>query len=132
MNAKVLMAVTGSGLLLFVAIHMLGNLQIFLGQNVLNAYAKRLKDLPALLWMARGGLLALFAGHLALAVHLQRVNRRARPERYIVNDAVDTSLASRTMLTSGLVIFAFVIYHLLHFTLGVTDPASHRLTDAQG
>ena len=131
-SAKVLMAITGSGLVLFVAVHMLGNLQIYLGQDALNVYAKKLKDMPALLWVARSGLIALFAGHLALAAHLRRVNRRARAERYVVNDPVDTTLASRTMLTSGLVIFAFLIYHLLHFTLGVTDPSSHRLTDAQG
>ena len=131
-NAKLLMAITGSGLLLFVTVHMLGNLQIYLGQDALNTYAKKLKDMPALLWLARSGLIALFAGHLALAVHLRRVNRKARPKRYVVNDPVDTTLASRTMLTSGLVIFAFLIYHLLHFTLGMTDPASHRVTDAQG
>lgn len=131
-NAKLLMAFTGSGLLVFVTVHMLGNLQIYLGQDALNAYAKKLKDMPALLWLARLGLLALFSGHLALAAYLRRVNRLARPQRYVVNDLAQTTLASRTMLTSGLVIFAFLLYHLLHFTLGVTDAASHRLTDAQG
>ena len=131
-KAKLLMAITGSGLLLFVMVHMLGNLQIFLGQDALNAYAKKLKDMPALLWMARSGLIALFVGHLTVAAYLRRINRKARPQRYVVNDPVDTTLASRTMLTSGLVIFAFLIYHLLHFTLGVTDPASHGVTDAQG
>jgi succinate dehydrogenase / fumarate reductase cytochrome b subunit len=126
------MAITGSGLLLFVTVHMIGNLQIFLGHDALNAYAKKLKDMPALLWVARFGLIALFAGHLILAVYLRRVNHGARPQRYVISDPVDTTLASRTMLTSGLVIFAFLIYHLLHFTLGVTDPSSHRLTDTQG
>jgi len=131
-SAKLLMALTGSGLLLFVVAHMLGNLQIYLGQDVLNAYAKKLKDMPALLWVARSGLIAVFVGHLGLAIYLRQTNRKARPGRYVVNAPIDTTLASRTMLTSGLVIFAFLIYHLLHFTFGVTDPISHRLTDDQG
>ncbi len=131
-TVKTLMAVTGAGLILFVTIHMLGNLQIYLGQDALNDYAKKLKSMPLLLWTARGGLLAIFSLHLGLAFYLKRINRRARPFQYVVSDPVDTTLASRTMLSSGLVIFAFVIYHLLHFTLGITDPAHHELTDAAG
>ena len=83
--------------------------------------------MPLLLSTARSCLLALFALHLALAAYLKSVNRRARPDQYVFNDSVETSLASRTMLLSGLVIFAFVIYHLLHFTLGVTDSPGDRL-----
>ncbi len=131
-SAKLLMALTGTGLLIFVAAHMLGNLQIYLGQDKLNAYAKFLKGMPLLLWSARAGLIATFGLHLGLAVYLRRQNRRARPQGYVVDDPVETSLASRTMLTSGLVIFAFLVYHLLHFTLGVTNPATHSLTDAAG
>ena len=132
MTAKFLMAITGAGLIGFVGMHMLGNLQIYLGQEKLNAYAKFLKDMPALLWVARLGLLGIFGIHLALAIYLRRLNRRARPQQYAVNDPIETTLASRTMLTSGLVIFAFVIYHLLHFTLGATNPATHQLVDAAG
>ncbi len=131
-TVKTLMAVTGAGLLLFVTVHMLGNLQIYLGQDALNDYAKKLKSMPLLLWTARSGLLAIFSLHLVLAIYLKRTNRRARPTGYVKNDPIETTLASRTMLTSGLVIFAFVIYHLLHFTLGLTDPAHHDLTDAAG
>ena len=131
-TAKLLMAITGSGLLFFVLVHMLGNLQIYLGQDALNAYAKKLKDMPALLWMARAGLIVLFSGHLALAVLLRRANRKARPRGYVIDDPIQTSFASRTMLTSGLVVFAFLIYHLLHFTLGVTDPPGHQQIDAEG
>ncbi|MEM8681490.1 MAG: succinate dehydrogenase cytochrome b subunit [Planctomycetota bacterium] len=127
-----MMAITGGGLVLFVIAHMLGNLQIYLGQEALNAYAYKLKSMPALLWTARTGLLAIFAAHLGLAFYLRRVNRRARPQAYAFQDNVEASLASRTMLLSGLVIFAFVIYHLLHFTLGVTDPRLADLVDEQG
>lgn len=126
------MAVTGGGLVLFVTAHMLGNLQIYLGQEPLNAYAYKLKSLPLLLWTARIGLFVIFALHLALAFYLRKLNRAARLDRYVFNDPVQSSMASRTMLLSGLVIFAFVVYHLLHFTLGVTDPDSHNLVDANG
>ncbi len=131
-NLKLVMAVTGASLLLFVAVHMLGNLQIYLGQDALNAYARKLKSMPLLVWTARAGLLLTFSLHLAVAVYLKRRNRLARPQRYVINDPVETTLASRTMLTSGLVILSFLIYHLLHFTLGLTDTSSHRLVDAEG
>lgn len=126
------MAITGSGLLLFVLVHMLGNLQIYLGQESLNAYAQKLKSLPVLLWTARLGLLVIFTVHLGLAIRLNRRNRLARPQRYVINDPVETTLASRTMFSSGLVILAFVTYHLLHFTLGLTDPSIHKLVDQSG
>ena len=126
------MAVTGAGLVLFVVAHMLGNLQIFLGQEALNAYAYKLKSMPLLLWTARAGLILIFVGHLLLAFYLRRLNQAARPDQYQYKDPVQASFASRTMLLSGLVILAFVVYHLLHFTLGVTDPGVHQLVDANG
>ena len=131
-RAKFLMALTGAGLLVFVIMHMLGNLQIYLGREALNDYAALLKSMPLLLWTARIGLLAIFTVHLALAFYLKQKNRLARPRGYAVNDPVDTSLASRTMLTSGLVILAFVIYHLLHFTLGYVGGETHDLVDDLG
>ncbi len=112
--------------------HSRPNLQIYLGPEPLNAYAKFLKSTPLVLWGARFGLLAIFGLHLLLAVNLKRQNRRARPQNYVVNDPVETTLASRTMMSSGIVILAFVIYHLAHFTLGVTNPALHELVDSAG
>lgn len=131
-TAKIGMAVTGAGLVGFVVAHMLGNLQIFLGQEALNAYAYKLKSMPALLWVARSGLILLFGGHLGLAFYLRKLNKAARPLKYAFADPVEASFASRTMLLSGLVIFTFLIYHLLHFTLGVTNPDTHHLVDANG
>jgi succinate dehydrogenase / fumarate reductase, cytochrome b subunit len=131
-NSKVWMAITGSGLLLFVIVHLLGNLQIYLGPEALNAYAYKLKSLPLLLWSARLGLLAIFILHLGLAIRLKLRNRMARPERYVIDHSVETTLASRTMFSSGLAILTFVVYHLLHFTLGVTEPRIHRLEDGAG
>ena len=129
---KVIMALSGLGLILFVIIHAAGNLQIFLGQEAFNAYAAQLKAIPAVLWTARAGLFAFFAGHIVMALGLTRTKRAARSTPYAVKRRVQLGYAARTVLTSGLVIWAFVAYHLMHFTLGVTDPALYQLTDAQG
>src|SRR5262245_46672025 len=118
-GSKVVVAVTGIGLLGFVIGHLLGNLLIYGGPNALNGYAKALEDNLALLWTARLGLLSIFVLHVGLSVRLSLRNRAARPVRYACEGTVRASYASRTMLYSGLVILAFVIYHLLHFTFGV-------------
>jgi len=124
--SKYVMAVTGLVLLLFVIGHMAGNLQIFLGKQALNDYAHHLEELPMLLWTARVVLLVLFVLHIVMGVRLWILNRRARPVGYFYNDTVRASWASRNMLLTGLVILVFVIYHLLHFTFGVTDPAHFK------
>src|SRR5262249_28594575 len=56
----------------------------------------------------------------------------ARPSRYVYKEFVRASLASRTMLWSGLLLLAFIIYHLAHFTFGITDSNNAHLIDAQG
>jgi succinate dehydrogenase / fumarate reductase cytochrome b subunit len=126
------MAVTGLLFSAFVVVHMLGNLQIFLGQEALNAYAKKLQSLPLLLWPARAALFLIFATHMAVSIRLAVENRRARPVGYAVKNTVQASLASRTMVLSGLVLFTFIVYHLLHFTFGVTHPDLFHLVDAKG
>ncbi|MGE0191726.1 MAG: succinate dehydrogenase cytochrome b subunit [Planctomycetota bacterium] len=131
-GTKQVMALTGVGLLGFVLVHMLGNLQVFLGQEAYNAYAAKLKSLGGLLWVARGGLLALFVAHIACAIKLTLRNKAARPVPYAVSEPLASTMASRSMVLSGLVILAFVVYHLLHFTLGVTDPEAFQLTDVLG
>jgi succinate dehydrogenase / fumarate reductase cytochrome b subunit len=120
-GSKYVMAVTGLGLMGFVLGHMLGNLQIFLGKQALNDYAHHLEEIPTLLWAARAGLLSIFVIHILLGIRLWLWNRRARPYRYVYEDTVQATWASRNMLLTGVVILLFVIYHLLHFTLGVTD-----------
>ncbi len=118
---KHLMAVSGLLLILFVIVHMAGNLQFFLGKDALNAYGHFLKSQPLLLWGARLGLLALAAVHVWAAVSLARINRQARPRGYHARHHSGAGYASRTMLLSGLIVLAFVIFHLLHFTLGAVD-----------
>jgi len=129
---KVLMAVTGLIQLGFVSGHMIGNLQIFIGQNQLNAYAQALKDLPALTWSVRTIVLASFIIHIWNAVRLYFENRASRPIRYVINSTVQASLASRTMFWTGLGILLYVVYHLLQFTFIVTNPQYAHLTDAMG
>ena len=126
LGSKYVMAVTGLGLIGFVIVHMLGNLQIFLGKQALNDYAHHLEEIPTILWTLRVGLLAIFVLHILFGLRLWQHNRTARPVGYYVHDAVQASWASRHMLLTGLVILAFVIYHLMHFTFGVVDWANYK------
>jgi succinate dehydrogenase / fumarate reductase cytochrome b subunit len=126
LGSKFVMAITGLLLIGFVLVHMAGNLQIFLGKRALNDYAHHLEEFGGLLWVARILLLLIFLVHIALGVRLAYWRRNARPVAYVYEDTVQASWASRHMLLTGLVVLAFVIYHLLHFSFGVTDPQNFK------
>lgn len=113
------MALTGVVLVLFVMGHMLGNLQIFLGADVINAYAYKLHYVmpAAALWAIRLFLLACVAIHIWAAVSLTLDNKKARPENYADNKVVQATYASRTMRVSGVILLAFIIFHIAHFTV---------------
>ena len=129
-GGKVTMAVTGLMLFGFVVVHMLGNLQfLFAEPEKINSYAKMLHDLGPLLWVARIGLLSVFALHVTTAIRLSRANRSARPVAYQRPGTVQASMASRSMVLSGFSVLGFVIYHLMHFTLEV--PAITPAFEAQ-
>ncbi len=113
------MAITGFALFIFVIGHLVGNLQVFLGPEAINQYGNFLQTVPELLWPARAFLLLMVGLHLAAAVTLWFQNRAARQIPYAQYDVVASSLAARTMIISGLIIAAFVAYHLLHFTAQV-------------
>jgi succinate dehydrogenase / fumarate reductase cytochrome b subunit len=115
---KVVMAVTGLGLFGFVVAHMLGNLQVYLGPEVLNAYGEKLREYPAVLWGLRVGLLAAAALHVWSAYSLTRMNQQARPRGYRERANRASTYASRTMRWSGVILLLFIVYHLLHFTFG--------------
>lgn len=121
-GGKVTMAVTGLLLFGFVVAHLLGNLQLLAGPAAINGYAKFLHDQGALLWVARIGLLVVFVLHVVTAVRLSRDNRAARPVPYSRQATIQATFASRSMVLSGLSLLVFVVYHLLHFTFGVTNP----------
>ena len=133
-GSKVLVALTGTGLAAFVIFHMIGNLKLFQGPDAINSYAYFLKhNLGALIWVARGGLLAIFALHLALAIRLKRRAIAARPVPYAFPGSAQAGVASRTMIHTGVVIGLFALFHLAHFTFGwVTGTSYLDMTDAKG
>jgi succinate dehydrogenase / fumarate reductase cytochrome b subunit len=119
---KMIVAITGIILILFVIGHLLGNLQIFIGPDWINGYSEHLRDLGPLLWLIRIFLLATVITHIYVTIQLAIENRRARPEAYIDKRYVKATFASRHMVMSGLIVLAFIVYHLAHFTVRVTDP----------
>jgi succinate dehydrogenase / fumarate reductase cytochrome b subunit len=123
---KVVMAVTGAVLVLFVLMHMIGNLKILSGPDNINAYAVFLRevgrpelDYGQLLWIVRILLLICVILHVTAVVRLTRLNWAARPTGYNVKKNIKTTMAARTMRWGGVLLLAFVIFHLLHLTAGV-------------
>lgn len=132
-GAKVIVALTGLGLVTFVVFHMIGNLKVFQGPDAINSYAYFLKhSTGALLWVARAGLLAVFVLHLGLALRLKARARAARPVAYQYPGSVQATVASRTMVWTGIVVGLFVLYHLAHFTLGWLHGVDLNQQDAKG
>ena len=122
---KAVMALTGFILVGFVVIHMIGNLKIYTGAEHLNAYAGFLRDvgepvLPreTLLWIVRIVLLVSVGLHILMAYQLSRTNWESRPVRYDTKRNIQATYASLTMRWGGIIVLLFIIYHLLHFTLG--------------
>ncbi|MEY2741576.1 MAG: succinate dehydrogenase cytochrome b subunit [Actinomycetota bacterium] len=126
---KYAMAVTGIAMMGFVLAHMVGNLKMYLGAAELDHYAEFLRMLAyplapkdAVLWIARVALLGAVALHVHAAWSLTVLNRRARPVRYqTARDYEEASLASRSMRWSGVVVLAFIVWHVADLTLGVTN-----------
>lgn len=129
---KTVVAVTGILLLLFVIGHLGGNLTFFFGPDWINAYAVHLRDLGPLLWVARIGLLVAVILHIFFTMKLWQENHVARPEKYAVKSRVQSTVFARTMRLTGLIVFAFVIFHLAHFTWLIVHPEFRGWHDAQG
>jgi len=123
---KMIVAITGIVLILFVIGHMLGNLQIFLGPDWINSYAQHLRDLGIFLWLIRGFLIIAVVLHIYYTIRLTVEDNRARGS-YVRREPVKATFASRHMALSGLVVLAFILYHLAQFTFQVTDPRFARL-----
>ena len=119
---KTVMAVTGGIFVGFTLIHMLGNLQIYLGGEAINHYGQLLKSNMAVLWGARLFLLATLSLHLTAAFQLWSLKNKARPVAYQKLTATKSTYASRTMYVSGPILFFFIVYHLSHLTTGQTHP----------
>lgn len=131
-GAKYVMAISGLVLVGFVLQHMVGNLQIFLGWEKLNAYAAFLKSLGSLLWVARIGLIVAVLAHIASGLRLAALNKQARPVAYKKQTSMHTNVFAKTMALTGLTLLSFITYHLLHFTFGVTNPADFAMEDPLG
>ncbi len=125
LGKKTVMALTGIVLFGFVFMHMAGNLKIFMGAEAFNHYAEFLRAAgePILphgvgLWMFRLVLLTCVALHITAATQLTLQNRRARPIAYKCLDPVQLGYAERTMRWSGYLMGIYIIYHLMHLTVG--------------
>ncbi len=129
---KILMAITGFLSFGYVIGHMAGNLQIFIGQDQINMYAQALHDLGGILWVVRIGLIFIFGAHIWLGIQLKAENWSSRPENYKYKNTVKATLSSRTMIWTGITVFAFFTYHILHFTARITNPAYQHLVDSAG
>lgn len=122
---KVVMAITGAVLILFVIAHMAGNLKIFSGPSEINAYSRFLREVGTpelaygqLLWVVRIVLLACVALHITTAVQLSRMSWAARPVGYHVKRNIETTFAARMMRWGGVLLVAFILFHLVHLTAG--------------
>lgn len=131
---KIVMALSGSLMLLFVIVHLLFNLSIFSGRDLLNAYGHMLQRLWPIIWPVRAVLLAGVSLHIYNGILLTISNKDVRTTGYAVRTYRTSSIAGRTMIWSGLLIAVFIAYHLMHFSLDLADAgfsaASH--TDASG
>jgi succinate dehydrogenase / fumarate reductase, cytochrome b subunit len=117
---KILMAVTGLILIGFVTGHLVGNLHLFGGSpDEINGYAHFLQGLGPVLWVVRLGLLTTVVLHIWASVSLTMENWQARPADYDFKNTIQATLASRMMRWTGFVVFAFILYHLAHFTVGL-------------
>jgi succinate dehydrogenase / fumarate reductase cytochrome b subunit len=122
---KALMAVTGVILFGYVVGHLVGNLQIYSPDHAqINRYAAFLHDpsRTTLLWGVRLLLIAAVILHIVASVQLWAQNRSARPIGYVKKNNVPGAYAARTMIWSGPIIAAFIVFHVLHLTAGSVLP----------
>lgn len=117
---KVVMAISGLLMVLFVIGHLLGNLSIFAGPNGINAYAYHLHELAPLVWGTRVVMGAAVLLHLFLSIQVTLENSAAKPDRYAVQNSLRATFASKNMIWTGAIIGVFILYHLLQFTFRVT------------
>lgn len=126
---KVVMAVSGIVMLLYLIAHMIGNLKVFAGRESFNSYSEWIRTIgePAVpaqttLWIIRIVLVVAVVAHFWAAVSLWRQARRARPQRYVRKKAVAQSYASRTMRWGGVIVLLFIVWHILDLTVGAVNP----------
>jgi len=132
LGKKFIMAITGLLMVLFVVAHMLGNMTTFGGENGLNAYAEHLRAFPPALYAFRLVMALAFVVHVWMGFTLYIQNKAARPVDYAKKQSDKTTFSAQTMIWTGLILGAFVVYHLLHFTIHAFNPEYNALVDAMG
>lgn len=116
---KQIVAVTGLAMVLFLCVHLAGNLLLLLGPEAFNDYAEKLASIPELLWVARIGLATMFLLHVYFTIVLTMENRAARSERYAIDAAKgDALFARKFMIYTGVLVFFVFFFHLRDFALG--------------
>ena len=128
---KILMAITGQAMVLFAVIHLLGNSSIFGWlPGGINAYAHHLHSMPAPIIIGfRLGLLVFACVHIWYGIQLTIENRGGRPQQYAVKSTQKASFASENMIWTGVLLLAFILYHLAHFTFQIISPETAALTN---
>ena len=126
---KILMAITGQAMVLFAVIHLLGNSSIFGWlPGGINAYAHHLHSLPAPIIIGfRLGLLLFVCVHIWFGIQLTIENRGGRPKEYAVKSTQKATFASENMIWTGVLLMAFILYHLAHFTFQIINPDTAAL-----
>ncbi len=117
---KIVMAITGQVLVLFIVFHIAGNSTIFF--HALNAYVAGLYDLPVFVWGGRIVLVLAFIFHSYYGIVLKLENHEAKPRSYAVTSYRKATFAGRNQIWTGVLVLAFLVYHLLQFTFQVTNP----------
>ena len=118
---KMIVAVTGQAMVLFIIVHVLGNTTVYFGG--LNSYAEKLHSLSLLVWKTRIIMSIILAVHLFFSIQMTLENWRSKPDSYAVTKNLRSTFASRNMIWTGAVIGAFLVFHLLHFTFQIINPA---------
>jgi succinate dehydrogenase / fumarate reductase cytochrome b subunit len=137
---KYAMAISGIAMMGFVLFHMIGNLKMYLGAEALDHYAEFLQELlypilpkNVMLWILRGGLVSMLLLHLHAAWSLTMLNRHARPVKYQgARDYQVAKFASRTMRWTGIIVLAYLVWHLLDFTFGTVNAVGTDSTFVRG
>lgn len=129
---KLIMAISGIVLLLFIIVHTLGNLSIHLGAGYINAYAHHIHELGIVLWIERAVMIVAALVHIFLGVVLTLENWQARPKGYIVRRYLESDFSTRTMIYTGGIILVFIVYHLLHLTFHSFNPEFAQVVDVKG
>ncbi len=132
---KVVMAVSGIVMLLYLIAHMIGNLKVFAGRESFNSYSEWIRTIgePAVpaqttLTIIRIVLVVAVVAHFWAAISLWRQAKRARPQAYVTKKSVAQSYASRTMRWGGVIVLLFLVWHILDLTDGAVNPIGRDST----